>query len=181
MLNFECCTRSARASSGGGACSLQLGENVVAFLDNEQVPAGSEVRLGATVTQRCQDIGKFKFFGSVRRTCTGGTFDTAAPECLGLNQHFDYSVTKPPTILFRYEGSITQTNDGRLMVFPGTTLHMECLFQKMHGTPSWVFPTTTTRSHLQVETDQTGNISPRQTCSSHILEFGLSLTFVLSA
>ena len=31
----------------------------------------------------------------------------------------------------RYEGSISQTNDGRLMVFPGTTLHMECLFMKV--------------------------------------------------
>ena len=122
----------------------------MAFLGNEEVESGSEVRLGHTLTQRCSDIGKFQFSGSVRRTCAGGDFDGDPAECLGLNQHFDYSKSKPPTILFRYDGSITQTNDGRLMVYPGTTLHMECLFQKMHGTPSWVFPKTTTRSHLQV-------------------------------
>ena len=42
----------------------------------------------------------------------------------------------------RYEGSISQTNDGRLMVFPGTTLHMECLFMKVNeisfGSNEWI-------------------------------------------
>ena len=151
-------------TSGGGPCTLELGENVVAFIDNSEVQSGSEVEPGVVVTHRCKDIGKFQFSGSVRRTCTGGSFDSDSPECIGLNQHFDYSITVPPTILFRYEGSITQTNDGKLMVFPGTTLHMECLFQKMHGTPSWVFPKTTTRSHLQVEaqySDPRDNLSSR--------------------
>ena len=136
-------------NSGKGDCRLELGENIVAFLNNEELQPGSEVKVGDTLSHRCSDIGKFKFSGSVRRTCVGGDFDGDIPECVGLNQHFDYSQNKPPTILFRYEGSIAQTNEGGLMVFPGTTLHMECLFQKMFGTPNWVAPKTTTRSHLQ--------------------------------
>ena len=141
--------RSARDSSAGQGCKVELGDNVVAFNHNEKISSGSSVRLGDTLVQRCSDVGKFKFSGSVRRKCVGPEFDGQPGECEGLNQHYDYSKSKPPTILFRYEGSISQTNDGRLMVFPGTTLHMECLFMKMYGTPSWTSPNTTTRSHLQ--------------------------------
>ena len=49
-------------------------------------------------------------------------------QCYGLNQHFDYDVSKPPTILFRHQnGQIAQTNDGKLVITPGAIVHMECL------------------------------------------------------
>ena len=165
----------SRASRSAESCTLQLADNVVAFLHDEAVEAGAAVRAGDTVVHRCQDIGKFVFTGSVRRRCEAGQLGGEAAVCRGLNQHVEYSRTAAPTILFRHDGSISQTNDGRLMVFPGTTLHMECLFMKaasnilitnilhyckfdremillclqMYGTPSWTFPNTTTRSHLQ--------------------------------
>lgn len=45
---------------------------------------------------------------------------------------------KAPTILFRHQnGPIAQSNDGRLIVYPGTTLHMECLWMRRFGTPKW--------------------------------------------
>ncbi|CAG9131211.1 unnamed protein product [Plutella xylostella] len=48
------------------------------------------------------------------------------------------SVEKPPTILFRYSnGPIAQTNDGKLLVYPGTMLHMECLWMRRFGNPKW--------------------------------------------
>ncbi|KAG8223019.1 hypothetical protein J437_LFUL001341 [Ladona fulva] len=48
-------------------------------------------------------------------------------------------VEKPPTILFRHQlGPIAQSNDGRLMVYPGAILHMECLWIRRFGTPKWV-------------------------------------------
>lgn len=47
-------------------------------------------------------------------------------------------VEKPPTILFRHSGGpIAQTNDGRLLVYPGTVLHMECLWMRRFGNPKW--------------------------------------------
>ena len=47
-------------------------------------------------------------------------------------------VEKAPTILFRHQnGPIAQSNDGRLIVYPGTTLHMECLWMRRFGTPKW--------------------------------------------
>lgn len=45
---------------------------------------------------------------------------------------------KAPTILFRYSnGTIAQSNDGKLIVYPGTTLHMECLWMRRFGNPKW--------------------------------------------
>lgn len=45
---------------------------------------------------------------------------------------------KPPTILFRHElGPIAQSNEGKLIVYPGTVLHMECLWIRRFGTPKW--------------------------------------------
>lgn len=47
-------------------------------------------------------------------------------------------VEKNPTILFRHQdGPIAQSNDGKLIVFPGTTVHMECLWMKKFGNPKW--------------------------------------------
>lgn len=49
-----------------------------------------------------------------------------------------FLVEKAPTILFRHQnGPIAQSNDGRLIVYPGTTLHMECLWMRRFGTPKW--------------------------------------------
>lgn len=48
------------------------------------------------------------------------------------------TVEKPPTILFRHQlGPIAQSNDGRLIVYPGTIVHMECLWIRRFGTPKW--------------------------------------------
>lgn len=45
---------------------------------------------------------------------------------------------KPPTILFRHRlGPIAQSNDGKLIVYPGVVLHMECLWIRRFGTPKW--------------------------------------------
>jgi hypothetical protein len=54
------------------------------------------------------------------------------------NNHIKLAVGKPPTILFRYHnGSIIQSNDGRLLIYEGTTLHMECLWIRKFGSPKW--------------------------------------------
>lgn len=48
------------------------------------------------------------------------------------------AVEKAPTILFRHQnGPIAQSNDGKLIVYPGTTLHMECLWMRRFGNPKW--------------------------------------------
>lgn len=76
--------------------------------------------------------------GPSKRTCMGGEWDGPKPSCFGLNQENDYSMEKPPTILFRHElGPIAQSNEGKLIVYPGTVLHMECLWIRRFGNPKW--------------------------------------------
>jgi Sushi repeat (SCR repeat) len=49
-----------------------------------------------------------------------------------------FPVEKPPTILFRHQnGPIAQSNDGKLIVYPGATVHMECLWMRRFGSPKW--------------------------------------------
>lgn len=44
----------------------------------------------------------------------------------------------PPTILFRRQlGSIAQSPDGKLIIYPGTILHLECLWLRKYGKPIW--------------------------------------------
>lgn len=50
-----------------------------------------------------------------------------------------FKVEKAPTILFRHaNGPISQSNDGKLIVHPGTTVHMECLWMRRFGNPKWM-------------------------------------------
>jgi hypothetical protein len=96
--------------------------------------------------------------GSNNRTCIRSRWTGQKPHCYGLNQENDYaselkncqlsrwkaqvefeiSVEKAPTILFRHQnGPIAQSNDGKLIVYPGTTIHMECLWMRRFGMPKW--------------------------------------------
>ena len=111
---------------------------LVAFYQDRQVRAELTVPADESISLRCSDIGKFRLEGASRRRCVGGYFDGKPTRCVGLNQEHDYKLGHAPTVLFRHEGGpIAQSNLGELLVFPGTTLHMECLFLKRFGTPSW--------------------------------------------
>ena len=51
--------RSARASTGTEPCELKLGENVAAFLNNEEVKTGAKIRPGESLVHRSgHDISK---------------------------------------------------------------------------------------------------------------------------
>ncbi|KAI2803698.1 hypothetical protein BLOT_007833 [Blomia tropicalis] len=89
---------------------------------------------------RCRDIGKYRLTGPKESVCRNGrwTNDDVEPKCDALNQDFDYDPEKPPTIIFKYQhGPIAQTGNGKLLVYPGTILHMDCLWIRKHGTPHW--------------------------------------------
>lgn len=88
--------------------------------------------------ERCIDIGKYMMIGSSNRTCIRSRWSGQKPHCYGLNQENDYAMEKPPTILFRHEnGPISQSNDGKLIVYPNATIHMECLWMRRFGNPKW--------------------------------------------
>ncbi|GFT63537.1 sushi, von Willebrand factor type A, EGF and pentraxin domain-containing protein 1 [Trichonephila clavipes] len=113
--------------------------DVVAFVNDKKVKVDSaKFPAGTEVVYRCVDIGKYSFEGSARRRCVGGQWTGTEPLCLGLSQEYDYALEKAPTILFRHQvGQIAQSNDGKLVVYPGTVLHLECLWIRKYGTPHW--------------------------------------------
>ncbi|XP_037078630.1 sushi, von Willebrand factor type A, EGF and pentraxin domain-containing protein 1-like [Pollicipes pollicipes] len=113
--------------------------NVMTFFQDQPVLEKKvEFPPGTKLTFRCDDIGKFAMIGSNHRSCVRGDWDGARPTCFGLNQMNDYALEKPPTILFRHkDGPIAQSNDGKLIVYPGAVLHLECLWIRKFGSPSW--------------------------------------------
>ncbi|KAJ0171288.1 hypothetical protein K1T71_012838 [Dendrolimus kikuchii] len=121
------------------SCTYQNDElHVVSFYNDMEITETVEFPAGAVIISRCSDIGKYAMIGSQTRKCVGGSWDGVKPTCFGLNQQNDYAMEKPPTILFRHsQGPIAQTNDGKLIVYPGTVLHMECLWMRRFGNPKW--------------------------------------------
>ncbi|XP_054715425.1 sushi, von Willebrand factor type A, EGF and pentraxin domain-containing protein 1-like [Uloborus diversus] len=113
--------------------------DVVAFVKDKKLNVDiSKFPPGTEIIYRCTDIGKFLFEGSTRRRCVAGQWTGSDPVCLGLSQEYDYALEKAPTILFRNQiGQIAQSNDGKLIVYPGTVLHLECLWIRKYGTPHW--------------------------------------------
>ncbi|GBM84424.1 Locomotion-related protein Hikaru genki [Araneus ventricosus] len=113
--------------------------NLVAFMGDELiVDEETEHPPHTELVFRCKDIGKYSLIGSVRRRCIHGDWDGVKPSCYGLSQENDYALEKPPTILFRHQlGPIAQSNEGKLIVYPGTILHLECLWIRKYGIPHW--------------------------------------------
>ncbi|XP_022230588.2 uncharacterized protein LOC111079639 isoform X1 [Drosophila obscura] len=123
-----------------GTCVFKNNEaNVVSFYNDLEIREDVvDFPPGATIISRCVDIGKFSMTGSHERTCIHSEWTNTKPVCAGLNQENDYAMEKAPTILFRHQnGPIAQSNDGKLIVYPGTTLHMECLWMRRFGNPKW--------------------------------------------
>lgn len=57
---------------------------------------------------------------------------------INISIYIKFIVEKAPTILLRHQnGPIAQSNDGKLIVYPGTTIHMECLWMRRFGNPKW--------------------------------------------
>ncbi|KAI4468144.1 complement component-related sushi domain-containing [Holotrichia oblita] len=130
---------TARAVNNNTCIFRNQEPNVLSFYNDQEIREEVvEFPSGAVLISRCKDIGKYSMIGPNKRRCMGGEWDGLKPSCFGLNQENDYSMEKPPTVLFRHQnGPIAQSNDGKLIVYPGTVLHMECLWMKRFGNPRW--------------------------------------------
>ncbi|OQR71799.1 P-selectin-like [Tropilaelaps mercedesae] len=123
------------------SCYYQLSEPHLLAFDGDRPLAAEEMREflpGSTLTFRCADIGKYALIGSGSRACEYGEWTGVKSSCIGLSQEHDYALEKPPTILFRHSlGPVAQSTDGKLIVWEGTILHLECLWLRKYGTPKW--------------------------------------------
>ncbi|XP_066142350.1 sushi, von Willebrand factor type A, EGF and pentraxin domain-containing protein 1 [Euwallacea fornicatus] len=138
-LNCDELMASQNVASNSTCVFRNQEPNVISFYNDQEIKEDViEFPAGAVLESRCVDIGKYAMVGPKKRRCMGGGWDGPKPSCFGLNQENDYSMEKPPTILFRHQlGPIAQSNDGKLIVYPGTILHMECLWMRRFGIPRW--------------------------------------------
>ena len=57
-----------------------------------------------------------------------------------FNLNFMIEEDAPPTLLIRIpSGSASVEPGGELAVFPGSTIHLECLFSRRLGSPDWTW------------------------------------------
>ncbi|XP_011635095.1 locomotion-related protein Hikaru genki [Pogonomyrmex barbatus] len=100
------------------------------------------------VTVRCRELGKYKFIGDSLLHCHDGTWNGKIPYCVPTTSLSNYTEDVPPTILFGLPaGSAAVEPTGSLAVFPGSILHLECLFSRKLGNPEWTW-TSTFRRYL---------------------------------
>ncbi|XP_018341708.1 PREDICTED: locomotion-related protein Hikaru genki [Trachymyrmex septentrionalis] len=97
---------------------------------------------------RCREIGKYKFIGDSLLNCRNGTWDGKTPSCVSTTAISNYTEDVPPTIDFGLPtGSAVVEPTGALAVYPGSILHLECLFARKLGNPEWTW-TSTFRRYL---------------------------------
>ena len=54
--------------------------------------------------------------------------------------------SSPPTIVHHVPtGSVQPGSDGRLVVYPGSIVHLDCLFLRTRGNPVWIWSATSRR------------------------------------
>ncbi|XP_071649906.1 locomotion-related protein Hikaru genki isoform X2 [Temnothorax longispinosus] len=97
---------------------------------------------------RCREIGKYKFIGDSLLHCRDGAWDGKTPYCEPTTAISSYTEDVPPTIVFGLPaGSAAVDPTGALAVYPGSILHLECLFARKLGNPEWTW-TSTFRRYL---------------------------------
>ncbi|XP_043522796.1 locomotion-related protein Hikaru genki [Frieseomelitta varia] len=117
-------------------------KNITISVDKITVPHGEQV------TVRCRELGRYKLVGDSLLHCRNASWSGKLPSCTPTTAISNYTEDVPPTIVFGLPaGSATVEPSGALAVFPGSILHLECLFARKLGNPEWTW-TSTFRQYL---------------------------------
>ncbi|XP_074100679.1 locomotion-related protein hikaru genki [Cotesia typhae] len=117
-------------------------KNITIAADKITIPHSERVIV------RCRELGRYKLVGDPFLQCRNGEWNNKPPSCLPTTSISNYSENAPPTILFGLPtGSAAIEPSGALAVFPGSILHLECLFARQLGNPEWTW-TSTFRQYL---------------------------------
>ncbi|XP_023327213.1 locomotion-related protein Hikaru genki [Eurytemora carolleeae] len=92
---------------------------------------------GAILSYRCQDA-KQHLDGSSESTCLDSSWTSRPPVCEDTSTMEEYSEGRSPSIDWS-TGSMkySRGRQGELIIYPGTILHLDCLFDRRRGTPQW--------------------------------------------
>ncbi|XP_076377842.1 locomotion-related protein hikaru genki isoform X1 [Megalopta genalis] len=120
-------------------------KNITISVDRITVPHEERV------TVRCRELGKYKLIGDSLLHCRNASWNGTVPSCVPTTAIANYTGETedvPPTIVFGLPaGSAAVEPSGTLAVFPGSILHLECLFARKLGNPEWTW-TSTFRQYL---------------------------------
>ncbi|XP_045463951.1 locomotion-related protein Hikaru genki [Harmonia axyridis] len=113
---------------------------VVTFRNTSIHSAGWVFPHGAKLQLRCREVGLYKLVGTASPRCENGVWSSRLPSCVPTTMLTNFTDDSPPTILIRIpSGSASVEPAGELAVFPGSTLHLECLFARRLGSPDWTW------------------------------------------
>lgn len=97
---------------------------------------------GSQLQVRCRELGLYKLLGTANPRCQNGDWSTRLPSCVPTTLLTNFTEDSPPTILIKIpSGSASVEPGGELAVFPGSTLHFECLYPRRVGSPDWTWTT----------------------------------------
>ncbi|XP_065217372.1 locomotion-related protein Hikaru genki isoform X3 [Planococcus citri] len=132
------------------SCKLHLdGTNLALIYDgallqrwNGHVPDRSKV------TIRCDGApGLYKLHGTSNLQCLDGDWDREIPRCLPTTSISAYSQHSPPTIRVKlaFGDSAIDYRNNHVVIYPGSIVHLECLFRRRYGDDvRWSRTTSTT-------------------------------------
>lgn len=107
----------------------------------------------AVLLARCRELGMYKLLGSPSLQCQNGKWTERVPHCVPTTVLTNFAADSPPTILLRIPtGSASIEPSGEMAVFPGSIVHLECLYSRKMGNPEWSW----TATHRQYLTGSTG-------------------------
>ncbi|KAF4518190.1 hypothetical protein B566_EDAN005915, partial [Ephemera danica] len=97
---------------------------------------------------RCRELGLYKLLGESALHCQNGAWSHRIPNCIPTTLVTNFTEDAPPTVLVRVPaGSASVEANGELAVFPGSIVHLECVFARRLGNPEWTW-TSTFRQYL---------------------------------
>lgn len=128
-------------------CTVRLtdAELVGRTQDGRLLPTDSEISLphGTDLQLKCVEPGMYKFVGNRTVSCQNGQWSSGLPHCVATTIQRNFSLQAPPTILYHVvSGDAGLTEDGSIVIFPGTIINFDCLFQRQFGDPIWTWTPT---------------------------------------
>lgn len=106
---------------------LQLSESTL-------FPHGAEIQI------RCNSSkpGLFAQEGNSTLTCQNGQWDSRLPYCRETSGIEDFNGDLPPQIsVVNAGGHVHEGPGGELIVYPGSIIHLDCIFNRKLGNPTW--------------------------------------------
>ncbi|KAK6629502.1 hypothetical protein RUM43_003319 [Polyplax serrata] len=98
----------------------------------------------SVVQVRCQQFGVYKLIGDAHLICHNGVWKHRIPTCIATTSLTNFTDdSAPPSVLAKVtSGSASIEPTGELAVYPGSTVHLECLYLRSSGEPEWSWTST---------------------------------------